>query len=79
MRVLSIVEAAQPWGHGERRRDLERQFPGWEIWYVRRSGQRRRDGMPSGLRVGAREAVRAASDIRQLMDIGARRVARGQY
>ena len=21
-------------GHGERRRELERQFPGWEIWYV---------------------------------------------
>ena len=20
--------------HGERRRELERQFPGWEIWYV---------------------------------------------
>ena len=23
-------------GHGERRRELERQFPGWEIWYVPR-------------------------------------------
>jgi len=23
-------------GHGERRRALERQFPGWEIWYVPR-------------------------------------------
>jgi hypothetical protein len=22
--------------HGERRRELERQFPGWEIWYVPR-------------------------------------------
>ena len=25
-----------PVGHGERRRELERQFPGWEIWYVPR-------------------------------------------
>jgi hypothetical protein len=23
-------------GHGERRRELERRFPGWEIWYVPR-------------------------------------------
>ena len=23
-------------GHGEQRRELERQFPGWEIWYVPR-------------------------------------------
>ena len=23
-------------GHGERQRELERQFPGWEIWYVPR-------------------------------------------
>jgi hypothetical protein len=23
-------------GHGEHRRELERQFPGWEIWYVPR-------------------------------------------
>ncbi len=23
-------------GHGERRRELERQFPGWAIWYVPR-------------------------------------------
>ena len=23
-------------GHGERRRELEQQFPGWEIWYVPR-------------------------------------------
>lgn len=23
-------------GHGGRRRELERQFPGWEIWYVPR-------------------------------------------
>jgi hypothetical protein len=23
-------------GHSERRRELERQFPGWEIWYVPR-------------------------------------------
>ena len=23
-------------GHGERRRELERQFPAWEIWYVPR-------------------------------------------
>ena len=23
-------------GHGERRRELERQIPGWEIWYVPR-------------------------------------------
>ena len=23
-------------GHGERRRELERQFPGWDIWYVPR-------------------------------------------
>ena len=23
-------------GHGERRCELERQFPGWEIWYVPR-------------------------------------------
>ena len=23
-------------GHAERRRELERQFPGWEIWYVPR-------------------------------------------
>ena len=26
----------EPVGHGERRRELERQFPGWEIWYVPR-------------------------------------------
>jgi hypothetical protein len=26
--------------HGERRRELERRFPGWEIWYV----PRERDG-----------------------------------
>jgi hypothetical protein len=23
-------------GHGERRRELEQRFPGWEIWYVPR-------------------------------------------
>jgi hypothetical protein len=27
-------------GHGERRRELERQFPGWEIWYVPREPDR---------------------------------------
>jgi hypothetical protein len=26
----------EPVGHGERRRELEGQFPGWEIWYVPR-------------------------------------------
>src|SRR5271165_2503960 len=35
MRVLFTVEADSV-GHGERRRELERQFPGWEIWYVPR-------------------------------------------
>src|SRR5512142_2457994 len=33
MGVLS-VDGGEPVGHGERRRELERQFPGWEIWYV---------------------------------------------
>ena len=28
--------STQPAGHGERRRELERQFSGWEIWYVPR-------------------------------------------
>jgi len=36
MRVLFTVEGTEPVGHGERRRELERQFPGWEIWYVPR-------------------------------------------
>jgi hypothetical protein len=35
MRVLFTVEGDSV-GHGERRRELERQFPGWEIWYVPR-------------------------------------------
>lgn len=35
MGVLS-VDRGEPVGHGERRRELERQFPGWEIWYVPR-------------------------------------------
>jgi hypothetical protein len=35
MLVLS-VDGGEPVGHGERRRELERQFPGWEIWYVPR-------------------------------------------
>ncbi|MGO9194681.1 MAG: hypothetical protein ACLP8X_40360 [Streptosporangiaceae bacterium] len=36
IRVLFTVEGTGPAGHGERRRELERQFPGWEIWYVPR-------------------------------------------
>ena len=35
MPVLLTVEGRGR-GHGERRRELERQFPGWEIWYVPR-------------------------------------------
>jgi len=27
-------------GHGERRRELEQRFPGWEIWYVPREPDR---------------------------------------
>ena len=30
------VDGGEPVGHGERRRERERQFPGWEIWYVPR-------------------------------------------
>ena len=33
--MLSVDEGESV-GHGERRRELERQFPGWEIWYVPR-------------------------------------------
>ena len=36
MGVLLSVDGGEPVGHGERRRELERQFPGWEIWYVPR-------------------------------------------
>ncbi len=36
MGVLLSVEGGESVGHGERRRELERQFPGWEIWYVPR-------------------------------------------
>jgi hypothetical protein len=32
MDVLLSVDGGEPVGHGERRRELERQFPGWEIW-----------------------------------------------
>ena len=35
MRVLFTVEGRGV-GFGESRRELERQFPGWEIWYVPR-------------------------------------------
>jgi len=34
--VSLSVDGGEPAGHGERRRELERQFPGWEIWYVPR-------------------------------------------
>ena len=37
--MLSVDEG-EPVGHGERRRELERQFPGWEIWYVPREPDR---------------------------------------
>jgi hypothetical protein len=36
LRVAERGWRREPVGHGERRRDLERQFPGWEIWYVPR-------------------------------------------
>jgi hypothetical protein len=36
MGVFLSVDGGEPVGHGERRRELERQFPGWEIWYVPR-------------------------------------------
>lgn len=36
MGVVVSVDGGEPVGHGERRRELERQFPGWEIWYVPR-------------------------------------------
>jgi hypothetical protein len=32
--LLSVDGGENRVGHGERRRELERQFPGWEIWYV---------------------------------------------
>jgi hypothetical protein len=35
-RVVERGWRTEPVGHGERRRELERQFPGWEIWYVPR-------------------------------------------
>ncbi len=33
---MFTVEGTEPVGHGKRRRERERQFPGWEIWYVPR-------------------------------------------
>jgi hypothetical protein len=38
--VLVSVDGGEPVGHGERRRELERQFLGWEIWYVPREPDR---------------------------------------
>ena len=56
--------ATQPAGHGERRRDLGRQFPGWEIWYVPRgriSSSRVISGKPRSCASSSFENTRVAT------------------